>query len=141
VWAACAQLVARWRDQPHGLWDPRLDEVAVTTAIVATHWSRMGAPLEPDAGAESWGQRAWRLRQSSPAAGTAARELGAIADWRMPPALALRAGAQRAAAVCELVAAHALAVAARTRDADMAARYRAFAADCAAVVAAAAALP
>src|SRR5690242_18917969 len=23
VWAACAQLVARRRDQPHALWDPR----------------------------------------------------------------------------------------------------------------------
>jgi hypothetical protein len=141
VWAACAQLVARWRDRPHGLWDPRLEEVAVTTAIVAKHWSCMGAPLEPDAGAESWGQRAQRLRQSPDAVRRAAWELDAIASWRAPPALALRAGAQRAAAVCELVAAHALAVAARTHDADMAARYRSFAADCSAVVAAAASLP
>ena len=139
VWAACAQLVARWRDRPHGLWDPRLEEVAVLTAIVATHWARMGAPLEPAARAESWGQRAQHLREASP--GPAVWELTAISDWHMPPALALRAGAQRAAAVCDLVAAHALAVAACTRHAHMAARYRAFAADCAAVVAAAAAMP
>jgi hypothetical protein len=140
VWAACAQLVARRRDQPRGLWDPRLEEVATLTAIVATHWAAMGAPLPAEPGAESWGQCAQRLRAASPAAGLVAWELARLADWRQPTAFALRAGAQRAAAVCDVVVAHAMAIAARTRNADIAACYRALAADCAAVVAAAAAL-
>jgi hypothetical protein len=133
VWAAGAQLVARWRDQPDGLWDPRLVEVATLAGVVAEHWKRMGVPLESSPGDETWAGRAQRLAGTEDAYRT-------VGHWLEPTGLAMRAATQRAAAVCAAVAAHANTVAGRTRNVAMATRYRAFAADCAAVVAAAAAM-